>query len=98
MVCTHPRSLQIRLEMLGIKQRMGELRGLHGRATLSRFDDTNDDEVQVRVHAGRHRRAGGAFVRARDAAFCAVPLPNAAAHAAAWDACAARASRCRLPH
>lgn len=39
---------QIRLEMLGIKQRMGELRSLHGKATLSRFDDTNDDEVQVR--------------------------------------------------
>lgn len=40
---------QIRLEMLGIKQRMGELRSLHGKATLSRFDDTNDDEVQVRT-------------------------------------------------
>lgn len=43
-----PTSLQIRLEMLGIKQRMAELRGMHGRATLSRFDDANDDEVQVR--------------------------------------------------
>ncbi|KAL4422633.1 hypothetical protein ABPG75_008830 [Micractinium tetrahymenae] len=40
---------QIRLEMLGIKQRMGELRSLHGKASLSRFDDTNDDEVQVEV-------------------------------------------------
>lgn len=40
---------QIRLEMLGIKQRMGELRALHGKASLSRFDDTNDDEVQVEV-------------------------------------------------
>ncbi|KAI3430379.1 hypothetical protein D9Q98_004974 [Chlorella vulgaris] len=40
---------QIRLEMLGIQQKMGELRGLHGKATLSRFDDTNDDEVQVEV-------------------------------------------------
>ncbi|KAI7845731.1 hypothetical protein COHA_000647 [Chlorella ohadii] len=40
---------QIRLEMLNIKQRMGELRGLHGRATLSRFDDTNEDELQVEV-------------------------------------------------
>lgn len=39
--------MQIRLEMLNIKQRMGELRGLHGRATLSRFDDTNEDELQV---------------------------------------------------
>lgn len=38
---------QIRLEMLNIKQRMGELRGMHGRATLSRFDDTNEDELQV---------------------------------------------------
>jgi len=41
---------QIRLEMLNIKQRMGELRGLHGRATLSRFDDTNEDELQVGGH------------------------------------------------
>jgi syntaxin 16 len=40
---------QIRLEMLNIKQRMGELRGMHGRATLSRFDDTNEDELQVEV-------------------------------------------------
>jgi len=40
---------QIRLEMLTIKQKMAELRGLHGKATLSRFDDTNDDEVQVRA-------------------------------------------------
>ena len=38
---------QIRLEMLSIKQKMGELRGMHGKAALSRFDDTNDDEVQV---------------------------------------------------
>ena len=38
---------QIRLEMLNIKQRMAELRSLHGKATLSRFDDTRDDEVQV---------------------------------------------------
>ena len=39
---------QIRLEMLGIKQKMAELRGLHGRASLSRFDDGNE-EVQVEV-------------------------------------------------
>ena len=43
---------QIRLEMAGIKQRMGELRALHGKASLSRFDETNDDEVQVRWAAG----------------------------------------------
>lgn len=40
---------EIRLEMLAIKQKMGELRALHGRATLSKFDDTADDEVQVEV-------------------------------------------------
>lgn len=33
--------------MLGIKERMAELRALHGKATLSRFDDTNEDELQV---------------------------------------------------
>jgi hypothetical protein len=41
-----------RREMLGIQQKMGELRGLHGKATLSRFDDTNDDEVQVSRGSG----------------------------------------------
>lgn len=40
---------EIRLEMLAIKQKMGELRALHGRATLSKFDDSADDEVQVEV-------------------------------------------------
>ncbi|GAB4819932.1 hypothetical protein N2152v2_006978 [Parachlorella kessleri] len=38
---------QIRLEMLGIKQKMAELRNLHGKAALSKFEDTGDDEVEV---------------------------------------------------
>lgn len=36
-------------EMLGIKERMAELRAMHSKATLSRFDDTNEDELQVDV-------------------------------------------------
>lgn len=36
-----------RAEMLNIRTEMTELRGLHGRATLSRFDESNDDEIQV---------------------------------------------------
>lgn len=39
---------QIRLEMLTIKQKMNELRALHSKATLSKFDDTGDDEMQAR--------------------------------------------------
>ena len=35
--------------MLTIKQKMGELRALHGRASLSRFDESTDDEVAVEV-------------------------------------------------
>ncbi|RMZ54704.1 hypothetical protein APUTEX25_003082, partial [Auxenochlorella protothecoides] len=38
-----------RAEMLTIRTEMTELRGLHGRATLSRFDESNDDEIQVEV-------------------------------------------------
>ena len=46
-----------RAEMLLIRQKMGELRTLHGRATLSKFDDSRDEEVQASaprhtVHAG----------------------------------------------
>ena len=40
---------QIRSEMGGIRQKMGELRALHGKAALSRFDDARDDEVAVEV-------------------------------------------------
>lgn len=40
---------QIRTEMGGIRQKMGELRALHGKAALSRFDDARDDEVAVEV-------------------------------------------------
>ena len=46
--------------MLGIKQKMGELRALHGKATLSRFDDTNDDEVQVGGAMARPGQVGRA--------------------------------------
>lgn len=48
---------QIRLEMATIKQRMGELRQLHSKAALSKFDDTADDEMQARAGAGGRQRA-----------------------------------------
>jgi syntaxin 16 len=38
---------QIRLEMLTIKQKMAELRALHSKASLCKFDDTGDEEVQA---------------------------------------------------
>lgn len=38
---------QTRLEMLTIKQKMNELRSLHSKATLSKFDDTGDDDMQA---------------------------------------------------
>lgn len=35
--------------MLEIKERMAALRSLHGRASLSKFDDTHDDEAAVEI-------------------------------------------------
>ena len=38
-----------RRDMADIKTRMAELRSLHGRASLSKFDDSRDDEAEVEV-------------------------------------------------
>lgn len=38
-----------RTDMLVIRERMTELKTLHGRAALSKFDDSKDDEVEVEV-------------------------------------------------
>lgn len=35
--------------MFAIKQKMGELRQLHGRAALTSFDDTDSSEVEIEV-------------------------------------------------
>ena len=40
---------EVRFDMLGIKEKMNELKSLHGKASLSRFDDAKDDEVAVEV-------------------------------------------------
>lgn len=40
---------QIRTEMFTIKQKMNELRSSHGKATLTSFDDTNSQEVEIEV-------------------------------------------------
>ena len=40
---------QIRTEMFTIKQKMNELRASHGKATLTSFDDTNSQEVEIEV-------------------------------------------------
>ena len=40
---------QIRTEMFTIKQKMNELRSVHGKATLTSFDDTNSSEVEIEV-------------------------------------------------
>lgn len=40
---------EIRVEMSAIKRKMEELKGLHGRAALTHFDDMNSDEAQVEV-------------------------------------------------
>lgn len=36
-------------EMAAIRAQMTELKGFHGRAALSRFDESHDDEIQVEV-------------------------------------------------
>ena len=40
---------QIRAEMFSIKQKMSELRKLHGRAALTSFDDSDSNEAQIEV-------------------------------------------------
>jgi syntaxin 16 len=40
---------EIRGEMVRIRSQMNELRGLHGRAALSKFEDTREDELHVEV-------------------------------------------------
>lgn len=40
---------QIRTEMFTIKQRMNDLRQLHGRAALTNFDDTDSSEAEIEV-------------------------------------------------
>lgn len=39
----------IRAEMVAIRQKMGELRGLHGRAALTTFDDGAGHELEIEV-------------------------------------------------
>ena len=39
----------IRSEMLSIKQKMNDLRALHGKAALTTFDDTNSHEIDIEV-------------------------------------------------
>ena len=39
----------IRSEMLTIKQKMGELRALHGKAALTSFDDSGNHEMDIEV-------------------------------------------------
>lgn len=40
---------QIRTEMFTIKQRMNDLRQLHGRAVLTNFDDTDSSDAEIEV-------------------------------------------------
>lgn len=40
---------QIRTEMFTIKQKMGSLRQVHGRAVLTSFDDTDSTEAEIEV-------------------------------------------------
>ena len=40
---------QIRTEMFLVKQKMNELRQLHGRAALTSFDDTKGTEMDIEV-------------------------------------------------
>ena len=40
---------QIRTEMFTVKQKMNELRQLHGRAALTSFDDSNSAEMEIEV-------------------------------------------------
>jgi len=40
---------EVRKDMQSIKDRMAELRSLHSRASLSKFDDGRDDEIAVEV-------------------------------------------------
>lgn len=40
---------QLRTEMFTIKQKMSELRQLHGRAALTSFDDSDSNEAQIEV-------------------------------------------------
>ena len=61
---------QIRLEMAAIKAKMGELRALHGKASLSKFDDTGDDEVQAGAAEEAGGRAGGRAAQDGAAALC----------------------------
>ena len=39
----------IRSEMTSIKQKMGDLRALHGKAALTTFDDTNSHDMDIEV-------------------------------------------------
>jgi len=39
----------IRTEMLTIKQKMGDLRALHGKAALTSFDDSGNHEMDIEV-------------------------------------------------
>ena len=40
---------QIRTEMFTIKQRMNDLRQLHGKAALTNFDDTDSSDAEIEV-------------------------------------------------
>ena len=40
---------QIRTEMFTVKQRMNDLRQLHGRAVLTNFDDTDSSDAEIEV-------------------------------------------------
>lgn len=40
---------QIRTEMFTIKQRMNDLRHMHGKAALTNFDDTDSNEAEIEV-------------------------------------------------
>lgn len=40
---------EIRQDMESIKEKMAELRTLHGKASLSKFDDARDDEIAVEI-------------------------------------------------
>lgn len=62
-----------RAEMLTIRTEMTELRGLHGRATLSRFDESNDDEIQVQ-HTWQGGVCGLPWFVMREAAWGAVVI------------------------
>lgn len=48
-----------RAEMRAIRDEMAKLKALHGRATLNRFDDSNDEEIQVSPARRRSRRWPG---------------------------------------